>query len=87
MMHVPDTPADSLSNSIHNQGYPQACLTAANDYLAFNVFRRNDIYRMVLENVDEAMGAKYLDEIAKDPEIAAAMDAFRDNDIWGAPLV
>ena len=82
-----DTPADSLSNSIHNQGYPQACLTAANDYLAFNVFRRNEVYRFVLENVDEAMGARYLDEIAKDPEIVAAMEAFRDNDIWGAPLV
>lgn len=79
--------ADSLSSGSDNQGYPQACIDAANDYRLFMVFRHNTVYRMVLENVDYEAGLNYLAEIAKDPEVMAAIEVFRANDAWGGPLV
>lgn len=68
-----------------NQIYPQVCLDAANDYRRFNQFRQNPVYNEILEHVTEQEGAKYLELVASDAALLAAMDQFRQNDLYGGP--
>ena len=70
-----------------NQTYPQVCLDAANDNRLFNVFRQNPIYNGILEHVTEPEGACYLELLARDPQLLAALEKFRENDLYGSPLV
>lgn len=77
-----------LSTSLSdNQRYPQACLDAVNDYAVFNNFRRLPDYNAILEHVNEAEGAEYLQLVAEDKALLAAIDEFRANDDWGNPRV
>lgn len=70
-----------------NELYPQACLEASHDFRAFASFRSNPVYTAALEHVSEAQGQDCLGIIAKDPEIFAAMDAFKSNDGFGSPMI
>ena len=80
--------APRLSTSLSdNQRYPQACLDAASDYAVFNNFRRLPDYNAILEHVTEAEGAEYLQLVAEDKALLAAIDEFRANDDWGNPRV
>lgn len=69
-----------------NQAYPDACIQAANDYRAFNNFRRNPLYNQILEHVTQEQGAEYLRFISRDPNILAAMERFKTNDAYGNPI-
>jgi len=70
-----------------NELYPQTCLEASHDFRAFANFRRNPAYTAALEHVSEAQGQDCLGIIAKDPEIFAAMEAFKVNDGFGSPMI
>jgi len=84
----PSSLALNFSTSLSdNQAYPNVCLQASNDYRYFNYFRRDPVYNQVLEHVTEQEGQAYMNEIEKYPEIYSAMDIFRENDLWGNPIV
>jgi putative sugar O-methyltransferase len=78
-------PESVLTSISDNQTYPQACIQAANDYRAFNAFRRNPSYNEILEHVPESQGAEYLELLSRDPDVLAAMDRFKRNDDHGSP--
>jgi hypothetical protein len=70
-----------------NEKYPNICLTFANDLLIFNNFRKNEIYREVLEHVDIKTGGLYLEEIIKTrPCLINEMEKIKANDIYGNPI-
>jgi hypothetical protein len=70
-----------------NELYPQTCLEASHDFRAFANFRRNPAYTAALEHVSEAQGRDCLGIIAQDPELFAAMEAFKANDGFGSPMI
>lgn len=70
-----------------NQAYPQVCIQATNDYRWFNNFRRSPIYNEILEHVSEKQGREYLQIIATDSGLLAAMDNFKLNDEYGNPRI
>ena len=81
-------PTARTSTSISdNQRYPQFCLRAALNGRAFNQFRRNSAYNEILEHVTREQGDEYLREIGKHSHIAAMMDVFKANDLFGNPRV
>lgn len=80
---LPEQTSTSLSD---NQAYPEACIQAANDYRAFNNFRRNPAYNQILEHVTQEQGAEYLRLLSREPTILAAMDRFKRNDDYGNPI-
>lgn len=71
----------------YNQGYPQVCIQASNDYRLFNNFRRNPIYNRMLEHVSEEQGNEYLQIISNDSEIMSKINDFKANDEWGNPRI
>jgi len=76
-----------LKTSLSDNGiYPQFCLDAANDLRVFSNFRQNDIYRQILEHVDEKTGGGYLEEITRiNPNLIKEIDKIKANDIYGNP--
>jgi putative sugar O-methyltransferase len=76
-----------LSTSISdNHIYPNFCLKASTDLRIFANFRRNDVYRQILEHVTYEIGIAYLDEINKNNfELLKNIEFFKQNDEWGNP--
>jgi len=66
--------------------YPDFCLKASNDVLTFMNFRQNEIYRRILEHVDQNTGRLYLDEIERTrKELLSDIDKIKENDLNGNP--
>jgi hypothetical protein len=76
-------PGASLSD---NLTYPEACRRAATEPEFFASFRRHPDYTRILEHVTAQQGQAYLDLIARDAELFAAIDTFRLNDLYGNPV-
>jgi hypothetical protein len=75
-----------LTSLSDNQKYPDFCLKASNDMLAFANFRQSAIYRTVLEHVDPKTGQLYLNEILElYPELLKDIDKITENDLYGNP--
>ena len=71
-----------------NEKYPGFCLKAANDLQVFSSFRKNSIYRRILEHVDKKTGQLYLDEIAVSrPDLMHEFEKIKENDIYGSPIL
>jgi hypothetical protein len=69
-----------------NEKYPQFCLSASNDPLVFKNFRKNEIYRIILEHVSFDIGQQYLDEIKKNrKDLLKNIDKIKENDRYGNP--
>ena len=83
MLSIPRFISTSLSD---NQAYPQVCLKASYDYRFFNKFRRDPVYKLILEHVSKIQGKKYLDLIIKDKDIYSKINEFKKNDIYGNPI-
>ena len=80
--------SDRVSTSVSdNQIYPQVCIEASNNYRIFNNFRRDPIYNQILEHVSEELGKEYLEFVANDPEVLAALEKFKANDDYGNPRI
>lgn len=80
--------SDRVSTSVSdNLIYPQVCIEASNNYRIFNNFRRDPIYNQILEHVSEELGKKYLEFVANDPEVLAALEKFKANDDYGNPRI
>jgi hypothetical protein len=72
------------STSISDNGvYPDFCMKASNNMKVFNTFRRNSVYKGILEHVNFTQGQEYLNEINKDPEILKHIPEFKKNDDFG----
>ncbi len=55
-----------LSTSLSdNQVYPNFCIKASTDLKVFSNFRRNKIYKRILEHVSFDLGKSYLQETPK----------------------
>jgi putative sugar O-methyltransferase len=66
--------------------YPNFCLKASTDLRIFSNFRRNDVYRQILEHVSYEIGIAYLDVINKsNSELLKNIELFKHNDLWGNP--
>jgi len=67
--------------------YPDFCqLAAKNDYV-FNSFKRNPVYREILEHLPYELGALYLKTISAEyPELLAHVEKCRQNDLLGEPI-
>lgn len=76
-----------LSTSLSdNQIYPDFCIKASIDSELFSNFRRNNIYRQILEHVSVEQGFNYLDEITNNNKgLLENIDNFKQNDNWGNP--
>lgn len=73
-----------LSTSLSdNQVYPNFCLRASTDLKHFSNFRRNIVYKQILEHVTFELGQEYLDEIPKN--LLMHIEKFKKNDDWGNP--
>jgi hypothetical protein len=69
-----------------NGAYVAFVQLAVQDYEVFKAFRASPVYRVVLEHVSQELGEKYMEIIKNDsPEFMHLFDAFKDNDIVGAP--
>ena len=69
-----------------NEKYPDFCLKAANNLIVFSNFRQNEIYRQILEHVDNKTGEQYLEEIVKTrPVLMDYIDKIKENDLYGNP--
>lgn len=69
-----------------NQIYPDFCIKASTDLLVFSNFRRNDVYRKILEHVGFEQGIDYLNEIKKNKfDILKNLELLKKNDDWGNP--
>jgi hypothetical protein len=67
--------------------YPEFARRAAQDSRRFASFKRNPVYRRILEHVTEGQGAQYLAEIGKKwPELIDRMPEFKANDDIGRPI-
>jgi putative sugar O-methyltransferase len=67
--------------------YPEFAREAAKDSHKFSRFRRNPIYRRVLEHVSEQQGSQYLSQIETDwPDLIGRIQEFKANDSIGSPL-
>lgn len=76
--------AIKLSTSLSdNQVYPDFCMKASIDLFVFSNFRRNRIYRQVLEHVSFYLGKEYLEEIPV--SFLEKIELIKENDIWGNP--
>jgi putative sugar O-methyltransferase len=68
--------------------YPAFCRQAAADDGVFASFKREEVYRAILEHVTYEDGQRYLDQaLANRPDYAARLGVFRENDRLGAPHV
>lgn len=81
---LPERVSTSLSD---NQSYPQICLDASNHFRYFNKFRRNFIYRSIVETVTHDLGKKYIEVIGEDNDIIGQLNNFKKNDEWGGPFL
>jgi len=69
-----------------NNAYPEFCIKASLSSKIFSNFRRNIVYREVLEHVSFEQGNLYLSEIKKDnPWLLKEINRFRENDKYGNP--
>ncbi len=69
-------------------GYPNFCQLAANNDHIFASFKRQPVYRAILEHVDYETGRQYLQIIlAEHPEFLKDFDLCRQNDAIGDPIV
>jgi putative sugar O-methyltransferase len=69
-----------------NQLYPDFCLKASNDMLIFSNFRKNEVYRMILEHINRKTGQLYLNEIKKTySDLLKSIDKIKENDLYGNP--
>ena len=74
--------------SITDMGrYPLVCYLASKDGRIFSKFKRNRIYRQVLEHVTEQQGNEYL-KVIDEYGILTAEDwqNFAKNDLYGSPI-
>lgn len=78
-----------LSTSISdNQIYPNFCIKASTDLRVFSNFRRNNVYRQILEHLSFEVGIAYLDEIKKNNfDLLENIVLFKENDDWGNPEI
>jgi putative sugar O-methyltransferase len=66
--------------------YPEFCRRAARDDSVLATFKRQEIYRAILEHVTPQDGQRYLDQMIENrPDFVAKLDFFRENDRIGAP--
>jgi len=79
--------SDKMSTSISdNQTYPDFCIRASMATEVFSDFRRNEVYREILEHVSNEQGQGYLDEIIRNkPDLLDSIELFKQNDAWGDP--
>ena len=69
-----------------NQIYPDFCIKASTDLIIFSNFRRNDVYRKILEHVTYEEGLAYLGEIKKhNLDLSKNVEFLKKNDEWGNP--
>jgi hypothetical protein len=74
----------SVSDSGH---YPEFARRAAQNARVFSTFKRNAIYREILEHVSEEQGAQYLEQIqGKWPCLIENIEKFKINDEVGDPI-
>ncbi len=67
--------------------YCEFCQKAANDDAVFANFKRNPIYRDVLEHISKKLGNDYLQFIINNyPDFLMEFDKFRENDRIGNPF-
>lgn len=75
-----------MKTSVSDDGlYPPFCKNAAVDDNVFKNFKRDPIYRRILEHVSENQGQQYLNEIKKDTDIYSKIGTFKNNDLYGYP--
>jgi putative sugar O-methyltransferase len=73
-----------LSTSISdNQIYPNFCNKASMDLKKFSNFRRNKVYKRILEHVSFDFGKAYLQETPE--SLLKNIESFKNNDKWGNP--
>lgn len=67
--------------------YPLLCYVASKDDRIFSTFKRNRIYRAILEHVNEKQGSEYLDVI-EEYGILSCDDwqEFAKNDLYGSSI-
>lgn len=67
--------------------YPLLCYIASNDDKTFRTFKRNFIYRQILEHVSQKQGQQYLD-VLNEHNIFSLNDwqEFSQNDLYGSPV-
>jgi putative sugar O-methyltransferase len=71
-----------------NQLYPDFCAKASMDAYLFSNFRRNGVYRRILEHCSESIGQAYLNEIVKNrQDLISKIECFKDNDKYGNPYL
>ncbi len=79
--------ADNLKISMSNDcSYPQFCMDASLDDKLFQNFKRNKIYKRILEHVDKTLAEKYITEIKKNDANLLSEEnlcEFRKNDSIG----
>ena len=75
-------------SSVSDMGrYPLVCYLASKDEQMFKVFKRNGIYRRILEHVTYEQGKNYLDVINEYGMLTASdWQEFAKNDLYGNPL-
>ena len=76
----------AIGNRSESDGgnYVVAVKKALHNYNAFCNFKRDPRYRAVLEHVNEAQGAQYLDLIRnKSPALLEKIESFKENDLVG----
>jgi len=68
--------------------YRELCYRAATNDQVYKTFKRDPIYRNVLEHVTYDQGIEYLTVIQKKyPDLLSNWDEFSKNDLVGAPMV
>lgn len=68
--------------------YPETVRRLATDTNEFMSFKRNLVYRQILEHVTEEQGIRYLQELQKKwPAIILDIDKFKINDSIGDPFL
>jgi hypothetical protein len=86
--HTPsaEAPAELRTSITDHDAYTSFCARAASDDRVFARFKREPVYREVLEHVTCERGAGYLERLASDsPELVELFDRFRANDRLGSP--
>ena len=77
----------NAATSVSDNGrYPLVCYLASKNENVFSTFKRNPIYRYILEHVTEEHGREYLDVIGEYGLLNAQdWQEFAKNDIYGSP--
>jgi putative sugar O-methyltransferase len=76
-----------LRSDSDNGIYPETARRAAREPREFTKFKRNPVYRQILEHVDEEQGARYLQQIQeKWPRLVDEIEKFKINDVIGHPI-